>query len=523
MPSWLTDGLRDSLGRDHPVVAPWVACGLAGSVVVTAIVTGTFAHALPDRVGNAGGFGWPAMTAGRWWTVVTSFLLTRNWFMAITMPPALLLALGTYERRAGHLRTVAVAGFGHVTGSVLVGLACGFLGWSNLAVFVRAARNLDYGGSMAVAAGLGALAGRIGDRRVVRLALVGAVVGVVAHHQMADWGHLVALPTGMLVDRVRRPVVAWPACAAGLAATIALTWVGPSGVQSAVQEVRFTGAVRFTDARVSPPSTTTVPGPRPSAPAAPAPGRATAGDRGRTRVLTVTYLASHLGGRPETARVLAPVGPARARLPVIVALHGIPGTADDWFDGGAIDRELDARIARHALPPAVVVLPNPDLFHAPSAGWADVPGQRQLTSVMLDLLPEVAAERLVAVAPRSVAVIGVGRGADGALALGRADPAVGWVVVIDPRGAVPAGPRDGPGGPWLLVLRSAPEPHARNEVRAADEQWARWRVQLGPALDWLAADGFGTSTVSTPTHPAHGSRVVTARRTRRDRLVPRRP
>jgi hypothetical protein len=194
--------VRTSLGRDHPPVFPWVAVGLAGGVVVTALLTGAYTHEVPIRLGEWAGTGWPTLLAGRWWTLGTSFLLTRDWFMATTMPLCLLLGLVPYERRAGHARTFVVGFVGHVTGTVIVALAFAPFALTHVGMLVRAADNVDYGGSMAIAAGLGALVGFVGDRRLTRLAVALAVGGLLVHHQMADWGHVVALPLGYAIARV---------------------------------------------------------------------------------------------------------------------------------------------------------------------------------------------------------------------------------------------------------------------------------------------------------------------------------
>jgi hypothetical protein len=197
--------VRTSLGRDRAPVFPWVAVGLAGAVVATAVVTGAYVHEVPTRLGTWAGTGWPTLLAGRWWTLGTSFLLTRDWFMASTMPVCLLLGLVPYERRAGHTRTFVVAALGHITGTVIVALAFAPFALTHVGVLVRAADNVDYGGSMAIAAGLGALVGFVGDRRLTRLAIALAVGGLLVHHQMADWGHVVALPLGYAIARLRSP------------------------------------------------------------------------------------------------------------------------------------------------------------------------------------------------------------------------------------------------------------------------------------------------------------------------------
>jgi len=194
--------VRASLGRDRAPVFPWVAVGLAGAVVATALLTGAYTHEVPMRLGAWAGTGWPTLLAGRWWTLGTSFLLTRDWFMATTMPLCLVLGLVPYERRAGHGRAFLAAFAGHVTGSVILALAFAPFALTHVGMLVRAADNVDYGGSMAIAAGLGALVGFVGDRRITWLMVVVAVGGLLVHHQMADWGHAVALPLGYVIARM---------------------------------------------------------------------------------------------------------------------------------------------------------------------------------------------------------------------------------------------------------------------------------------------------------------------------------
>jgi hypothetical protein len=193
--------VHDSLGRDRAPVFPWVALGLAASVIATAVVTGAYLHEVPARLGAWAGVGWPTLLDGRWWTLGTSFVMTRDWFMASTMPICLFLGLSFYERRAGHTRAFAVAMIGHITGTVIVSLAFAPLALTHVPMLVRAADNVDYGGSMAIAAGLGALVGFVHDRRLAVITLALVVGGLLLHHQMADWGHAAAVPLGYLVGR----------------------------------------------------------------------------------------------------------------------------------------------------------------------------------------------------------------------------------------------------------------------------------------------------------------------------------
>ena len=122
----------------------------------TGIVTGAFWNEIPQSLGHRFSTGWPAIEGGRWWTLASSFVLTRDWFMASTMPICLVVVLSLYERRAGHARTFVVAFVGHAVGTVLLSLAFAPFTLTHVPMLVKAGSNLDYGGSMAIAAGFGA-------------------------------------------------------------------------------------------------------------------------------------------------------------------------------------------------------------------------------------------------------------------------------------------------------------------------------------------------------------------------------
>ena len=104
-----------------------------------------------------------------------------------------------------------------------------------------------------------------------------------------------------------------------------------------------------------------------------------------------------------------------------------------------------------------------------------VGGKRTLASVAHDLIPALARQFPGRVDPATIAVVGVGRGADGALALPRDDRHVGYVVALDPT----AGSSGQPGRLSVLLERSA------------GGDWARWRSELPSALRWLGSQGFG--------------------------------
>jgi dienelactone hydrolase len=447
--SWLRVPLRRSLGRDRVPDFPWVALALAGSVLATAVATGVFVHEISPVVAGRGSFGWPALRAGHWWTLGTSFLLTRDWFMATTMPVCLFLAISLYERRAGHVRAFWVAATGHVTGSVIVAIGAGAIGWSGQPILVRAAQNMDYGASMSIAAALGALASRTGDRRFRILVLAIAVLALPLHHQMADWGHIVAVPTGYLIDRVRRLRPSLALFGVLAAVTAVLTSFGPAAVDATADTLRFgdTGS-----------SVSSEPG------------------RPHGTVTDFTYEAGMLQHRPETAQVYLPAGLPGPR-PVIIFLHDLPGTSNDWLAGASAAQVLDDQARASALPWSVGVFASFDGFANPAAGWSDTPGQRTLASVVDDLIPALARQFPNRVDPTTIAVVGVGRGADGALALPRDDRQVRYVVALDP-----ATGSSGQSGHRAVLLE-----------RSAGGGWDRWRSELPGALQWLGSQGFGAT------------------------------
>jgi enterochelin esterase-like enzyme len=450
--------------------SPLVAGTLAVAILGVAALTGTLWHDLPPGVAGWGSFGWPALVAGRWWTAGTSLFLTRNPFMAVTMSVAVAAVLGAYERRAGPWRSLAVAGIGHLTGSVVTALGVGTLGRTWWPVGVRAAQNLDYGASMVVAAALGALASRAGDRRIVRLVGVGAVLALVLHHQLSDWAHLLAIFAGYVSDRARRPRRAL----AQLALTGIITaWLAVDGAQVVIQEA---DAVRFAPASTASAAALPLTATRPVTPAP------------RGKVVRLDYRSPALGQRTMVAWVYVPPAAASGRagrLPVALFLHSVPGAPDDWLAGGNLPAQLDRALAAGSIAPMLAVIPDGAGTRSPMAGWRDVRRQHLLTSVRRDLLAAVAARFPAAdLGPGRVAVIGVGGGAEGAARLSRFDPRVGYVAAIDPPTTLWPAP-----GVHLLVVPGQP---ARRS--GASRTWARWRVEIAPALQWLTDHGFGAGT-----------------------------
>jgi hypothetical protein len=407
--------------------------------------------------------------------------------MALTMALAVAVALGLYELLAGPGRALAVALVGHVTGSVVVALAAGALGRTGWPVAVRAAANLDYGASMVVAASLGAIASRSGNRRLLRLAMFGPPVVLLLHHQLADWAHLVACPAGYLVDGARRPRPAAVAAMATAAFTAWMVLYGPETVVTTTNEIRFAAPASRPLAVASP--RLSGDGGTVGHPASPL------GSRGHVEHLA--YTARALGDRPAVATLYVPANLDRlvragGPVPVVVFLHGIPGAPEDWLAGGRLAALLDDEIAAGRFPTALAVLPDSAAQHDARAGWTDAPHQPVLRSLRTDLLPAVARRFPAAdLGSGQVAVVGVGRGADGAMQLAGLDRRFGFAVAIGPKHASPV-----PGSEADVIVIDPPPVSGE---AAAPNHWARWRSALPQSLQALTAAGFGQGqSISLP-------------------------
>ena len=119
---------------------------------------------------------------------------------------------------------------------------------------------------------------------------------------------------------------------------------------------------------------------------------------------------------------------AGRRFPLLVLLHGHPGAPEDFLRAGALHVAMDDLLARRAVPPMLIVLPDGrnGLF-APATQWANTPAGRYE-----DFVLEVvrAADRRFAVLPgRSHRGIGgLSEGAYGALDIALRHPRAFGVV-----------------------------------------------------------------------------------------------
>ena len=354
------------------------------------------------------------------------------------------------SERGGCAELSRAAAAGHVTGSVIVAVGAGAVGWSGQPILVRAAQNMDYGELLHGHRGRARRA-RITDRRPAiphprghdrrpRAAAPSPDGGLGAHrgrpHRLRDRPR----PSPSTVARALRR-----SCRGDRRAHV----VRARGRDATADTLRFgdTGAS-----------------------AASAPGQP------HGTVAEFTYEAALLEHRPETAQVYVPPASAGPR-PVIVFLHDLPGDSNDWLAGAAASQVLDEQARANVLPWSVAVFVLFDGFVDPAAGWSDVPGQRTLASAVHDLVPALARQFPDRVDPTSIAVVGVGRGADGGSRCCRDDRRVRDVVALDPTTG-----SNGQSGHRAVLLERTP-----------GGGWHRWRSELPGALQWLGSQGFGAT------------------------------
>jgi len=185
--------------RGPAVRAPIITLMACTAVVYNAVRLGVFSHGLPTAISVQFGFSGRGLLDGRWSTLLTSQILTRDRFMTISIVLSLIVLLGSYELIAGSRRALVVAATSAISGPAIVTMALGVGSILGSGFAVRTLLTLDYGASAITAGAGGALVATMKSRRLRQAAVVFVLVGLLIHHQIADWIHLVALPCGYLV------------------------------------------------------------------------------------------------------------------------------------------------------------------------------------------------------------------------------------------------------------------------------------------------------------------------------------
>lgn len=343
------------------------------AVLATGIRFGVVHHNLPLTIAFRSGFSGRSLLAGRFHTVLSSQLLTRDGFMLMSILASLAVMLGGYEMLAGSRPAAIVAVSGAIAGPVVVALVLAAGSALNIGLAARTLSTLDYGASAITAAAGGGLVAVL-DRRWLRMAAVVFVVGgLVLHHQMADWEHVVAFPLGyaiassprwLLGERLRaaRRTLSptWQLTGLGLAAIGIVA--GMAGASAAVH-----GPVTAHAATVQPHRPgTTLPHLSP------------------IRIVETRYPTPSMGGTRKVL-VVVPSGydSSSGRYPVIEILHGRPGAPEDILTG------LDLLGVMAKTAPFIAVIPD---GHGPvvsDGDFADTSRQRLGTAISDDLRPWV--------------------------------------------------------------------------------------------------------------------------------------
>jgi enterochelin esterase-like enzyme len=257
---------------------------------------------------------------------------------------------------------------------------------------------------------------------------------------------------------------------------------------------------------------------------------------------------------------------AGRRFPLLVLLHGHPGGPADFLRAGALGVAMDDLLARHAVPPMLVILPDGrnGLF-GPATQWANTPTGRY-EDYVLDVV-RAADKRFAVLTGRSHRGIGgLSEGGYGALDIALRHPRAFGVVqswsgyyVQRPtgafKGASPAdlaahspavlARRDGPAirrlglRAFIYDGRADPGGAARMRSLAAalrrdgaeviwrayrgGHDWALWRRHMPRMLEvagrWLAAGAAGRTAeqAGSGRRPAAGAAARSLRRPRERR------
>ena len=428
-----------------------------------------------------------ALVSGEWGRIATATLLCRDVFMCVSICVSLLVAFGAYEVLAGHLRAAAVLAGGAVLGPASVTAGLGLLQAVGVGWAAQPMGTLDIGASAVVAAASGAIAGVV-RRRPLTAALVAFVAGgVLVHHQLADWEHLLVLPsgygwgrlTGAAAPPTERPVrkrlaASWRWVAAvsavAVAAPVSATLL-PAPAAPPLASAAGTSS-RAPNAAAHPP---------PSRPASPA------------RLITTTFPAPALGG-PRDVLVLLPAGydSGQASYPVVVFLHGDPGAPRDLISAA----DIPAAAEQAGVAPFIAVMPDGRGPRVKASWYVNVAGQQMGTALTRDLRSWVSSTFRT---DGSYSYAGLSSGGYGAA----------YLAMTDPRPVHAACGLSGRYDAAIPPLAAAPA-----AARAAASPIAH--PGLAPPLTFLAY-GSGDSRTAGPTrlyaaalHAAHRGVLVRA-------------
>jgi enterochelin esterase-like enzyme len=485
--------------RTRPLRPPVVTLVLVGLTLALAVRLGVFGHELPLTTALRYGYSGRTFIAGNWQTVFTSQLLTRDGFMATSIAISLLVMLGPYELLAGSRRAAVVAIVSMLAGPLVVTAVLGLGSSHHIDFASRALSTLDYGASAITAGGGGALVAVLANRRLRAGAVVFVIGGLVLHHQLADWQHLVAFPLGFGLGRLQ-----------SLPPVIAPNSVAPSSMRRAVIIIGSAAALVF-GIMVSP---LTPPGR-----AGAAIGGAPTAKVGIPTIVDTRYPTPSLGGDRQVL-VMLPAGydaGAAARYPVVEMLHGRPGAPQDLLSA------VDVPSMSRSLPPFIAVVPD---GHGPvvsDGDFADTSRQNLGGALSDDLRAWIDATYAT---NGSWSLTGISAGGYGAAYLGARSPGQyqavctlgGYFFATDPvfRGETQA-VREAASpilhasstGPRTLIIAGDHDPDAMREgtnyqaaltaagqqsqlqIVPGDHEWSVWQREMPTCLTFLVDPSGG--------------------------------
>src|SRR5262249_12952430 len=162
------DRITASVPRSRPVVT---ALSI-GAVGATAIRYHVFTQGLPLIAAFRYGFSGRALLSGDWGRLLSSQLLTRDTFMAVSMMLALAVMLGLDETIAGSARAALVAVAAALAAPAVVAAALGLGSALGSGFAGRTLSTIDYGASAVTAGAGGALIACLGWAGLRRAAVV---------------------------------------------------------------------------------------------------------------------------------------------------------------------------------------------------------------------------------------------------------------------------------------------------------------------------------------------------------------
>jgi poly(3-hydroxybutyrate) depolymerase len=186
----------------HP---PIVTVVIISGIIATGWRTGIFHHNLSLTTEYQYAYSGRIIQAGHWTNLFTNQLLTRNTFMLLSICLSMLVFLGSYEALAGSVRAVVVVVVCGVVGPLGVEAALGLANVLGSSWAANTLSTIDFGASAVTAGGAAAVVALLRWRWLRALAVIIIIGGLILHHQLADWEHLISFAFGFGLGLVLGP------------------------------------------------------------------------------------------------------------------------------------------------------------------------------------------------------------------------------------------------------------------------------------------------------------------------------